>query len=175
MCPDTFAAMPTKLARTVASSVSGKFSHRQTVTTMAIKAPTRIMAPRARPSARRPADGTSSCSNVGSATEHAPEDEGDEDHEGRIDEHARTEVGVEAGAREEFPDENRPEDAHHEGGHPRGKVGPRHGDVCTPPATGQHDTDRGHSGPATPRSGPANVELAHTANGRWAGARPARS
>src|SRR5215475_1224640 len=175
MCPLTFGAIPMKLARTVASSVSGKFSHRQTVTTMAIKAPTRMSAPRARPSARRPADGASSGSNVGSATEHAPEDEGDENHEGGIDEDARTEVRVKAGTREELPDEDGREDADHERGHPGGKVRACHGDVCTPPAADQHHSDPGHPGSAKPRSGPANVELAHTANGRWAGAGPTRS
>src|SRR5215471_21597124 len=175
MCPDTFGAIPTKLARTVASSVSGKFSHRQMVTTMAIKAPTMMSAPRARASARRRADGTSSGSIAGSATEHTPEDEGDEDREGGIDEDARSEVGVEAGPREELPAEHGREDADHEGEHPRGKVRACHGDVCTPPAAGQNDADRGHPRPAKPRSGPANVEFAHKANGRWAGAGPTRS
>src|SRR5215813_9731519 len=160
MCPDTFAAIPTKLARTVASSVSGKFSHRQTVTTMAIKAPTRMSVPRARASARRPAEGTSSGSIAGSATEHTPEDERDENHEGGIDEDARAQVRVEAGTCEELP---------------AGKVRACHGDVCTPPAAGQHDADRGHPRPAKPRSGPANVEFAHKANGRWAGAGLTRS
>src|SRR5215467_3411610 len=177
MCPDTFGAIPTKLARTVASSVSGKFSHRQTVTTMAIRAPTMMSVPRARASARRPAEGASSGSVARSATEHTPEDEGDEDHEGRIDEDARNQVGIEASAREELPAEDGREDADHEGGHPGGKVRACHGDVCTPPAAGQNDADRGHSGLATPRSGPANMELVHTANGRWAGkgrARPRR-
>src|SRR6516165_8766763 len=136
MCPDTFGAIPTKLARTVASSVSGKFSHRQTVTTMAIKAPTMMSVPRARASARRPADGTSSGSLADSATEHTPKVEGDQDHEGGIDEDARAEVGVEAGPREELPAEHGREDADHEGGHPGGKVGACHGDVRPRAAAG---------------------------------------
>ncbi len=35
MCPFTLGAMPTKFARTVASSVSGRFSHCQTATATA--------------------------------------------------------------------------------------------------------------------------------------------
>src|SRR5215468_11182287 len=157
MCPDTFGAIPTKLARTVASSVSGKFSHRQTVTTMAIKAPTMMSVPRARASARRSAEGTSSGS-VGSATEDTPEDEGDEDHEGGIDEDARAEVGVEAGPREELPAEHGREDADHEGEHPRGKVRACHGDVRTRPAAGEKGAARGRHSAAKPRSHPANGE-----------------
>src|SRR5262252_3951097 len=161
MCPDTFGAIPTKLARTVASSVSGKFSHRQTVTTMAIKAPTMMSVPRARASARRPADGASSGSIAGSATEHTPEDQGDEDHERGIDEDARAQVGVEAGPREELPAEHGREDADHEGEHPRGKIRACHGDVRTRPAAGQNGAAPGHRGAAKPGSDPAERELAH--------------
>src|SRR5215470_3888479 len=143
ICPLTFGATPMKFARTVASSVSGKFSHRQMVITIAIRAPTRMSAPRTRPRVRRPVDGGASGSIAGSATKNTPHDERDEDHEGRVHEYPWSQVGIDAGAREELPAEDGPDDTDYQGRHPGWKIGARHRDVLAPPATGQKGADGG--------------------------------
>src|SRR5262245_15609089 len=123
--------MPTKLARTVASSVSGWVSDRQTTTATAMTAPTRITVPTIRPSARRqPGGDISSTSSVGSATEDSqPDDDGDQDHETRIHEGSRAEIGVDAQPGEELPRHRCADDTDDEGRHPRWEVGSHHGDV----------------------------------------------
>src|SRR5262247_2275934 len=110
MCPFTLGAMPMKFARTVAASVSGRFSQRQTVAAIAAAAPTRMSAPITRPTARRHPGDDSSGSVMGSATKHAqPDDEGDEDHQSRIHENTRPQIRVEPRAREELPEQHGPE------------------------------------------------------------------
>src|SRR5262245_24344141 len=106
MWPFTLGAMPTKLARTVAVSVSGRLSQRQTVKTSAKMAPTRMIGPTVRPRARRSGEGCS-VSSVGSATEHAlPDDEGEEDHQRDVHESPWPEIWIDAKAREEPPAED---------------------------------------------------------------------
>ena len=53
MWPLTCGAMPTKLARTVASSVCGRVSHCSRVTITATAAPATIRPPSSRPAIRR--------------------------------------------------------------------------------------------------------------------------
>src|SRR5205823_10309825 len=103
MCPLTWGAMPTKLARTVASSVCGRVSHCSSVTTTATAAPATIKAPSSRPATRRaPESPSPSCGAMGLDPEQRhPEDEGDENREARVDERSRTEVGVNAHPQEE--------------------------------------------------------------------------
>src|SRR5262245_17311105 len=150
MCPFTLGAMPTKFARTVAASVWGRFSHCQTVSPTANTAPTRMSAPIMRPRGRRQPGDSSSGSAKGSATEHAqPDNQGDEDHEAGIHEHTRAQVRIEPGAREDLPEQQRPQDTEHEGRHPRWKVRAGHGDVRAWPAAGQNGADGAHHGDAS--------------------------
>src|SRR4029077_14554810 len=129
MWPLTLGAMPTKLARTVAVSVSGRLSQRQTVKTIATMAPTRMIAPTARPMARRSGEGCSGYA-VGSASKHAlPDDEGEEDHQGHIHESSWPEVGIDAQTREEVPQEDGSESAKPQRRHPGREVRAGHGDV----------------------------------------------
>src|SRR5882724_1294412 len=126
MWPLTLGAMPTKLARTVAASVSGLLSHRQMVNAIATTAPTRMIAPTARPRVRRSGAGCSACS----ATEHAlPDDKGEEDHQGHIHESSWPEVGIDAQTHEEPPEEDSPENTDHQRRHPGWEVRAGHGDV----------------------------------------------
>src|SRR5262245_42355689 len=145
MCPFTLGAMPTKLARTVASSVSGRVSHCQTATATAIAAPTRMSAPTRRPKARRHAGGLSSRSVMGSATEHAhPDDHGEKDHQTRVHKNTGSQVRVDPRAGEELPEQYRSEDTEHEGRHPGWKVRARHGDVRAGPAPREPGAGHGH-------------------------------
>src|SRR5215467_13039049 len=104
--------MPMKLARTVASSVSGRFSHCQNATIAAASAHKRMSPPTIRPTTRRqPPPGTSSGSGIASATEHAhPEDECDEQHETPVHERSRSEIRIDADEREEFPERDGADD-----------------------------------------------------------------
>src|SRR5215469_1982774 len=117
MYPFTFGAIPTKLARTVASSVSGRFSHCQIPTTIATAAAIRIRAPTRRPTARRDLSRGSSGSTIASATEHSqPEDQGDEEHQARVhDGGSRPEIRIDSRARAELPEEDGAENAEHQG------------------------------------------------------------
>src|SRR5215510_5037426 len=129
-----------KLARTVASSVSGRFSHCQNATIAATSALKRMSPPTIRPTTRRhPPPGASSGSAIASATEHPyPEDQCDEQHEARVHERARPEIGVDADAREEFPEHDGADDADQERRHPGREVRPRQGDVGAWPASREH-------------------------------------
>src|SRR5262249_15405533 len=119
MWPFTLGAMPTKFARTVAASVSGRISHRQTVTTIAIAAPMRMSTPIARPRPRRGPDGGSSRSAaMGSAPKEVQQDQRDEDYQPPVHEHARPEMRIEPGPREELPAQDGPDHADDEGAHP---------------------------------------------------------
>src|SRR5262245_26429697 len=175
MCPLTLGAMPTKFARRVAASVSGRFSHRQNAITIAATAPTRMSAPIMRPSTRRhPAD-ASSGSAMGSATEHAqPDDESDEDDQARIYEHSRPQVRVEPGTREELPAHHGPEDAEHEGRHPGGKVRASHRDVGAWPAARQQGASGHRVTTAKARPTPTRFSGDHGPTGPAAGAEVAR-
>src|SRR6266436_9667690 len=103
MWPLTCGAMPTKLARTVASSVCGRVSHCSRVTTTAMAAPATIAAPITRPARRRAPESPSSVSGaIGLHPEQRhPENEGDENREARVDERSRAEVGGDAHPQEE--------------------------------------------------------------------------
>src|SRR6266704_1364411 len=96
--------MPTKLARTVASSVCGRVSHCSSVTTTAMAAPATIAAPITRPARRRAPESPSALSGViGLHPEQRhPENQGDENREARIDERPRAEERVHA-----HPEEDR--------------------------------------------------------------------
>src|SRR5215475_1018892 len=109
-----------KLARTVASSVSGRFSHCQNATIAATSALNRMTPPTIRPTTRRqPPPGASSGSAIASATEHShPEDECDEQHKARVHERSRPEIGIDADAREELPEHDGADDPDHERRHP---------------------------------------------------------
>src|SRR5262249_54380017 len=109
-----------KLARTVASSVSGRFSHCQNATIAAASAHKRMSAPTIRPTTRRqPPPGISSGSAIASATEHAhPEYECDEQHEPRVHERSRSEIRIDADALEELPEQDGADDGDHERRHP---------------------------------------------------------
>src|ERR1043166_7328885 len=113
MCPLTWGAMPTKLARTVASSVCGRVLHCSSVITTATAAPATIKPPSSRPATRR-APGSSSPSRgaigLGPEQRH-PEDEGDENREARVDERSRAEVGIHAEPEEEPSSEHGDDDA----------------------------------------------------------------
>src|SRR5262247_135979 len=126
MCPLTWGAMPTKLARTVASSVCGRVLHCSSVTTTATAAPATISPPSSRPATRRaPASSGPSRGAIGLDPEQGhPEDEGDENREARVDERARAEVGVHTDHDEEPSREHGHDDADRGAEHPRGKERP---------------------------------------------------
>src|SRR5262245_3372512 len=147
MCPFTLGAMPTKFARTVAASVSGRYSHCHTVYATAMAAPTRISAPIRRPRTRCRPDPPSSKSAMGSSTEYAqPDDERQEDHQARIHEDPRPQERVEPGAREESPAQHGADDTQHQRGHPRGEVRAGHGNVR--PRTAARQSYSGDGDPA---------------------------
>src|SRR4029079_4071402 len=97
-------AMPTKLARTVASSVCGRVVHCIRVTTMAIAAPATMSPPMSRPAMRRaPSFARAPCDSMALDPEpRHPEHQGDEERQARIDERPRTDVGVDANAEEDL-------------------------------------------------------------------------
>src|SRR5262245_18279370 len=105
--------MPTKLARTVASSVCGRISHCKSVTITATTAPRTINAPSSRPATRRARESPGPSSGVISldSEEDHPENEGDQDRDTRIDEHSRADVGIDAHANEELSRDHRGHDA----------------------------------------------------------------
>src|SRR5256886_16362136 len=123
MWPLTCGAMPTKLARTVASSVCGRVSHCSSVTTTAMAAPATIAAPITRPARRRAPESPSALSGViGLHPEQRhPENQGDENREARIDECSRAEVRVHADAEKEPPRDHGNTDADRGAEHPRRK------------------------------------------------------
>src|SRR5437667_10391036 len=115
--------MPTKLARTVASSVCGRVSHCSRVTTTAMAAPATMAAPITRPARRRAPESPSSVSGaIGLHPEQRhPENEGDENREAWIDERSRAEVRVHADAEKHPSRGNGNTDADRGAEHPRRK------------------------------------------------------
>src|SRR5437867_9039581 len=115
--------MPTKLARTVASSVCGRVCHCNSVTTMATAAPATIRPPSSRPATRRaPPSARPLRWSIWLAPEQRhPENEGDEQREARIDERSRAEVGVHAHPEEQLSREHGDDDADRGAEHPRGE------------------------------------------------------
>src|SRR5262249_22786909 len=112
MCPLTCGAIPTKLARTVASSVCGRVSHWRSVTATARTAAAMIAAPSTRPTRRR----TPGCEGVAWSVmtsdpeERKPEHEGDEDSQTRVHQPPRAHVGIDSdtdqeGSRQEGHDD----------------------------------------------------------------------
>src|SRR3989442_835652 len=113
--------MPTKLARTVASSVWGLVSHRSSATITATAAPATIRVPSTRPATRRaPESARSARCAIGLHPEQRhPEDEGDENREARIDERSRAEERVHAHPEEDRAREQGDNDANRRAEHPR--------------------------------------------------------
>src|SRR5262245_11910575 len=99
MCPFTCGAIPTKLARTVASSVCGLVCHWSSATIMAMAAATTIPAPITRPRVRRaPGSDARSFSAIKLTSEEShPECESNENGETRINKRRRTDIRIEAG------------------------------------------------------------------------------
>src|SRR5262249_35916496 len=130
MWPLTLGAIPTKLARTVASSVSARLSQCHTATATATTAPARMSAPTSRPRTRRPPEGAGSRSSARSSTEHPqPDDDGDQDHQPRVYERSRSEVRVDPDAHDELPEHRGADPPDHEPPHPRRKLRPAPGDA----------------------------------------------
>src|SRR5215510_11278193 len=131
MWPLTCGAMPTKLARTVASSVCGRVSHCRSVKTTATAAPPTITAPSTRPATRRTLDSPSSarCAIGLNPEQRHPKDEGDEDRETRVDERSRAEVRIDTYPQEESACECGDTDADRGAEHPRGEERPDHVDL----------------------------------------------
>src|SRR5215470_8678720 len=115
--------MPTKLARTVASSVCGRVLHCSSATTTAMAAPATIRPPSSRPARRRaPGSPRPSGGDTGLGPEQShPEDEGDENREARVDERPRADVGVHPHHDEEPSREYCDDDADGGAEHPRGE------------------------------------------------------
>src|SRR5437867_13030374 len=113
--------MPTKLARTVASSVCGRVLHWSSVTTTATAAPTTMRPPSSRPATRALGFGSAPCGGMLDPEQRHPENEGDEKREARIHERSRAEVGVHAQSKEEPPGEHGDDDADRGAEHPRGE------------------------------------------------------
>src|SRR5216110_2326621 len=109
--------MPTKLARTVASSVCGRVSHCSRVT------PATMAAPITRPARRRAPESPSSVSGaIGLYPEQRhPENEGDENREAWIDERSRAEVRVHADSEKQPSRGHGNTDADRGAEHPRRK------------------------------------------------------
>src|SRR5262245_31795321 len=120
MWPLTCGAMPTKLARTVASSVCGRISHWSSVTTTAMTAAVTIAMPSSRPRMRRkPASGCPVSSVMASDPEKRhPEDERDEECQTRIHERSRAHIGIDPGAHQEPADKEGPHDSEDRTKHP---------------------------------------------------------
>src|SRR6266700_3366128 len=123
--------MPTKLARTVASSVCGRVSHCSRVMITATAAPATINVPSARPTTRRAPESPSSlrCAIGLHPEQRHPEDEGDENRESRIDERSRTEERIYAHPQEEPTREHGDADADRGAEHPRGEERADHVDL----------------------------------------------
>src|SRR5262245_55129905 len=123
MWPLTWGAMPTKLARTVASSVCGRVLHCNSVMTMATAAPATIRPPSSRPATRRaPPSPSPSRGAIGLGPEQRhPEDEGDENREARVDERPWADVGVHPHHDEEPSREHGDHDADRGAEHPGGE------------------------------------------------------
>src|SRR5262245_13235593 len=123
--------MPTKLARTVASSVCGRVSHCRSVKTTATAAPPTITAPSTRPATRRTLDSPSSarCAIVLNPEQRHPKDEGDENRETGVDERSRAEVRIDADPQEEHAREHGDADADRGAEHPRGEERADHVDL----------------------------------------------
>src|SRR6266404_2157350 len=123
--------MPTKLARTVASSVCGRVSHCSSVTITATAAPATISTPSTRPATRRAPESASSarCAIGLHPEQRHPEDEGDENREARIDERSRTEERIHAHPEEDRAREQGETDADRGAEHPRGEERADHVDL----------------------------------------------
>src|SRR5262245_24952556 len=113
--------MPTKLARTVASSVCGLISHWRSATITAITAPPTIPTPSKRPMTRRAPGSDGRCfSAMGLAPkERHQEHQGNEKSKTRVDQRWRTHIGIEPGTDKQPPSEHRhpnpDQDAEHPG------------------------------------------------------------
>src|SRR5262249_42782389 len=125
MCPLTWGAMPTKLARTVASSVCGRVSHWSSVTATAMTAAATIATPSSRPRMRRKpgSGGTDSSVMASHPEERHPEPEGDENGQARVPQRRRAHVRIDPGADEEPSREQGHHDADHGAQHPRWEEG----------------------------------------------------
>src|SRR5262249_35634298 len=90
--------MPTKLARTVASSVCGLISHWRSATITAITAAPTIPAPSNRPMTRRAPGSDMTCSSAIKLNpgEKEPKHESDENAKARIDQPWRTDIRIES-------------------------------------------------------------------------------
>src|SRR5689334_18852168 len=95
--------MPTKLARTVASSVCGRVSHCSRVTTMVMAAPATITPPINRPARYRVAEPSGPPRGViGLHPEQRhPQSEGDENRQAGVDQRSRTEVRIHTDAKKQ--------------------------------------------------------------------------
>src|SRR5258705_3872734 len=121
MWPLTWGAMPTKLARTVASSVCGRVSHCSRATITATAAPATINVPSTRPATRRAPESASSarCAIGLHPEQRHPEDEGDANREARVDERPRAEERIHAHPEEDRAREQGDTDADRGAEHPR--------------------------------------------------------
>src|SRR5262245_31673721 len=120
MCPLTCGAMPTKFARTVASSVWGRVSHWSSVTATAMSAAPTMAAPTRRPTMRRePGSADLSPLVMASASEDGhPQDEGDQEGQAAVYQSRRPDVRVDAGANEEPSGHQRDHDPDEAAQHP---------------------------------------------------------
>src|SRR6267142_4700504 len=123
--------MPTKLARTVASSVCGRVSHCSSATITATAAPATINVPSTRPATRRAPESPSSarCAIGLHPEQRHPEDEGDENREARVDERPRAEERIHAHPEEDRAREQGDTDADRGAEHPRGEERADHVDL----------------------------------------------
>src|SRR5262245_15181306 len=120
MWPLTCGAIPTKFARTVASSVCGRISHCSIATMTMTAAPATISTPSTRPAVRRATEspGSTRGDKALHPEEGHPEDEGDENRKARVNERPGADVRIHAQPDEEFPSEDRDDDADRRTEHP---------------------------------------------------------
>src|SRR5262245_3813758 len=126
--------MPTTLTRTAASSVRGRRYASRPTTTAATTAPATMAMPIARPTIRRTTGSRSgeSAGTVGSAMSGAALEKGDPEEQGRegeqrgVDQEQRSQVRLQAEARERRAQEGGHDDAAEETDDPRRKVSAPH-------------------------------------------------
>src|SRR5262245_55994088 len=120
MWPLTCGAMPTKLARTVASSVCGRISHCRSATITAIAAPPTIAMPSIRPMTRRApgSDGICFSAMALAPEESYPEHQGNEESKTRVDQRWRAHIGIEPGTDKKPPSEQRHHNPYQGAEHP---------------------------------------------------------
>src|SRR5262249_20920054 len=155
MCPLTCGAMPTKFARTVASSVCGRVVHCIKVTTTAIAAPATMRPPIRRPARRRaPSFARALCGSISLDPEpRHPEHQGDEQREARIDERPRAAGGIDADAKKDRSRDGSAHDADRRAKHPGGEERADHVDLWShglPPIDPEPELRR-YSMPVSPR------------------------